>query len=171
MCTWSSSSYSDDGRRSRKCGNKHLTEFRKERLRRPPRNYVCTCIFVSTFHSLNFTLGDQVADIECYQTNHGQAMTLKMLKTQTMVQLAWNVYSACTKLLIFFILDIKLLWPFLRFKMVKIVSLISLFFTLQLCARCQDLAWDRSVCGSPLQSLLCKQKPQTHNFSKCYSFS
>ena len=48
--------------------------------------------------------------------------------------------------------------------MVKIVSLISLFFTLQLCARCQDLAWDRSVCGSPLQSLLCKQKPQNTTF-------
>ena len=37
--------------------------------RKTPRNYICLCIFVSTVHSLNFVLGDQVSDIEFYQTN------------------------------------------------------------------------------------------------------
>ena len=53
-------------------------------------------VLLLLFHSLNFVLGDQVADIEFYQTN--QAIALKMLKTQKLVQLAWNVYSACDKL-------------------------------------------------------------------------
>ena len=44
---------------------------------------------VSTFYSLNFVLGDQGADFEFYQTN--QAMALKMLKTQKLVSLSWNV--------------------------------------------------------------------------------
>ena len=52
--------------------------------------------FVSIFHSLNFVLGDEVADIEFYQTN--QAMALKLLKTQKLVLLAWNVHSTCAKI-------------------------------------------------------------------------
>ena len=35
--------------------------------------YVYTYIFVSTFHSLNFVLSDQVADIEFNQTNEAMA--------------------------------------------------------------------------------------------------
>ena len=41
-------------------------------------------------------MGDQVANIEFYQTN--STMALKMLKTRKLVQPAWNVYSACAKL-------------------------------------------------------------------------
>ena len=54
------------------------------------------CIFVGTLHFFNFILGDQVADVEFYQTN--QTMTLKVIKFQELVLLGWNVYSARAKL-------------------------------------------------------------------------
>ena len=57
---------------------------------------MCTCVFVGSLHSLNFILGDHVADVKFYQTN--QAMALKVLKFQELVLLGWNVYSACAKI-------------------------------------------------------------------------
>ena len=78
--------------------NLDFTDFRSERLRRPPRNNVCmyTCISVCSFYPLNIILGDQVADIEFYQKK--QAFAWKMLKFRKFVLLVWYIHRACANL-------------------------------------------------------------------------
>ena len=75
-------------------------------------------------------------------------------------QLVW--IQRIREVMIIFILDIKFLWPFLRFKMVKIISLISLFFSLCPCnyARCSWLLSKESllaiyICCDWNNSFLC----------------